>query len=90
MAVVHDGAWQYPQGPPYDWQNRYNYQPVLLETFVQKDRFHGTCYRAANWICLGQTQCRGKLDRYHKYPLPIKDVFVYPLNKSFRKILCSS
>lgn len=74
---------------PSDWKNRYNYQPVLLETFVQKDRFHGTCYRAANWICLGQTQGRGRLDRYHKYPLPIKTIFVYPLNKSFRKILCS-
>lgn len=74
---------------PFDWQKRYNYQPVLLETFVQKDRFKGTCYRAANWILLGQTQGRGKLDRYNKYPLPIKDIFVYPLNKSFRQILCS-
>lgn len=74
---------------PFDWQKRYNYQPVLLETFVQKDRFKGTCYRAANWILLGQTQGRGKLDRYNKYPLPIKDIFVYPLNKSFHQILCS-
>ena len=75
---------------PYDWLNHYSYQPVLLETFVQKDRFKGTCYRAANWIFLGQTQGRGKLDRCHKHPLPIKDIFIYPLNKSFRKILCSS
>ncbi len=74
---------------PFDWQKRYNYQPVLLETFVQKDRFKGTCYRAANWKLLGQTQGRGKLDRYNKYSLPIKDIFVYSLNKSFRKILCS-
>jgi hypothetical protein len=74
---------------PHDWQNHYNYQPVLLETFVQKDRFKGTCYRAANWTFLGQTQGRGKLDRCHKHPLPIKDIFVYPLNKSFRPILCS-
>lgn len=75
---------------PRDWLNHYSYQPVLMETFVQKDRFKGTCYRAANWICLGQTQGRGKLDRCHIHPLPIKDIFIYPLNKSFRKILCSS
>jgi len=75
---------------PLDWQNRYGYQPLLLETFVQKDRFKGTCYRAANWILLGQTKGRGKLDRYNKYSLPIKDIFVYPLNKSFRQILSSA
>lgn len=75
---------------PSHWQTRYNYQPVLLETFVQKNKFKGTCYRAANWIFLGQTQGRGKLDRFNKYPLPIKDIFVYPLNKNFRSILCSA
>lgn len=75
---------------PHDWQSRYNYTPVLLETFVQKNRFTGTCYRAANWRLIGQTQGRGKLDRYNKYPLPIKDIFVYPLNKSFKNILSSS
>lgn len=75
---------------PVHWQTRYNYQPVLLETFVQKNRFKGTCYRGDNWILLGQTQGRGKLDRYNKYLLPIKDIFVYPLKKSFRQILCSS
>jgi hypothetical protein len=73
---------------PLDWHSRYNYTPVLLETFVQKNRFQGTCYRAANWSLLGQTQGRGKLDRYNKRPLPIKDIFVYPLNKSFKNILC--
>ncbi len=74
---------------PLDWQVRYNYQPVLMETFVQKDKFKGTCYRAANWLLLGQTKGRGKLDRFNEYLLPVKDVFVYSLNKSFRKILCS-
>lgn len=74
---------------PADWQTRYSYKPLLLETFVQKNRFKGTCYHAANWIHLGQTQGRGKLDRYNKHPLPIKDIFVYPLHKSFRQILCS-
>lgn len=75
---------------PSHWQTRYNYQPVLLETFVQKDKFKGTCYRAANWILLGQTQGRGKLDRFKEYLLPIKDVFIYPLIKNFRPILCSA
>jgi len=75
---------------PDHWQARYHYKPLLLETFVQKDRFNGTCYRAANWLYLGQTQGRGKLDRYNEYLLPIKNIFVYPLQKSFRLILCSS
>lgn len=74
---------------PIDWHNVYNYSPVLLETFVEKERFKGTCYRAANWTYLGQTKGRGKLDRYNLYLLPIKDIFIYPLYKSFRKILCS-
>ncbi len=75
---------------PQDWQTRFNYQPVLLETFVQKDRFKGTCYRAANWIHLGQTQGRGKLDRYNRRALPVKDIFVYPLRTDFRRVLCIS
>ena len=47
---------------PEDWHSRYGYRPLLLETFVQSDRFVGTSYRAANWIHVGQTQGRGKLD----------------------------
>lgn len=74
---------------PYDWQAMYNYTPIVMETFVQKDRFKGTCYRAANWALLGETQGRGKLGRNKKQSLPIKYIYVYPLNKSFRKILCS-
>lgn len=74
---------------PGDWQAAYNYQPVLMETFVQKNLFKGTCYKAANWIFLGQTQGRGKLDRFNKYSLPIKDIFVYPVCKSFRQKLLS-
>jgi hypothetical protein len=46
---------------PADWERRYGYRPVLLETFVESERFAGTCYRAANWTCVGQTQGRGKL-----------------------------
>jgi hypothetical protein len=72
---------------PQLWDERYGYAPVMLETFVEKDRFRGTCYRAANWILVGPTQGRGKLDRKHQHALPVKDVFVYPLRKDFRRRL---
>ena len=72
---------------PLDWQARYGYRPVLLETFIDRDRFRGTCYRAANWIFAGQTQGRGKLDRQHRNSLPVKDILLYPLHKSFRQKL---
>ena len=71
-----------------DWANRYDYRPVLLETFVEAGRFEGTCYRAANWICVGQTQGRGKLDSKHQAQLPIKDIWLYPLTRDYRKHLC--
>ena len=74
---------------PQDWQIRYGYQPALLETFVERDRFRGTCYRAANWIHVGETQGRGKLDRYYHRALPVKDIFLYPLDKHFRRSLCA-
>ena len=72
---------------PDDWQARYGYKPVLMETFVLSERFSGTCYRAANWTYVGQTTGRGKLDRSHKHPVPLKDVFVYPLHRKFRTLL---
>src|SRR5439155_15618082 len=50
---------------PSDWEKRYGYRPLLLETLVDTSRFRGTCYRAANWIALGQTQGRGRMDRDH-------------------------
>lgn len=75
---------------PADWQDRYGYRPALLETFVETARFRGTCYRAANWIRVGQTQGRGKLDRHTRRLLPVKDVFLYPLHSHFRRQLCAS
>lgn len=75
---------------PRDWFTRYNYKPVLLETFVQKDTFKGACYRAANWIYVGQTKGRGKKDFHNLCPLPIKDIWLYPLHRNFKKILCNS
>jgi hypothetical protein len=71
-----------------DWQERYGYRPVLVETFVETPRFRGTCYKAANWMYLGDTQGRGKLDVEHKAELPRKSVWVYPLVKDFRLQLC--
>ena len=60
---------------PHDWQTRYGHRPLLLETLVDATRFRGTCYRAANWICVGQTTGRGRMDREHKaHGQAIKDI----------------
>lgn len=72
-----------------DWQEKYNHSIYLVETFVQKGRFQGTCYKAANWLHVGQTQGRGKLDIKNQCQLPIKDIWLYPLEKSFRQKLCA-
>jgi hypothetical protein len=65
---------------PRDWQARYGHLPLLLETLVDARRFRGTCYRAANWIHVGQTTGRGRMDREHKsHGQAIKDIYVYPL-----------
>jgi hypothetical protein len=71
-----------------DWQEQYNYRPVLFETFVEKQRFSGTCYKAANWKNVGTTKGRGKKDRFNDANLPKKDIFMYPLEKNFRSMLC--
>ena len=68
---------------PHQWQARYGYRPVLLESFVEKDRFEGTCYKAANWRCLGLTQGRGKLEKTKQPVLPLKWLFIYPLCSDF-------
>ena len=65
---------------PEDWQRRYGHRPLLLETLVDARRFAGTCYRAANWILLGETQGRGRMDRCHQADASARKlVFVYPL-----------
>jgi hypothetical protein len=71
-----------------DWQARYGHPIHLLETFVEKQRFQGTCYRAANWTCVGQTKGRSRQDRHTQMSVPIKDVYVYALTLGFRKELC--
>jgi len=74
---------------PDDWHARYAYRPVLLETFVEKPRFTATCYQAANWRHLGDTQGRGKLDVLHRKAQPIKSIWIYPLMRNFQRQLCS-
>lgn len=71
-----------------DWLNEYCYAPVLLETFVDLDYFKGTGYKAANWIYLGKTKGRGRMDRDGKKNLSKKAIFVYPLQDDFRECLC--
>ncbi len=71
-----------------DWQARYGHPIHLLETFVEKDRFKGTCYRAANWTCVGETQGRSRQDRYNQMEVPVKDIYVYALTPRFREELC--
>ena len=71
-----------------DWQVRYGHAVHLLETFVDRERFRGTCYRAANWTCVGQTQGRSRQDREHVLHVPVKDVYLYPLAADFRRRLC--
>lgn len=70
-----------------DWEEAYGVKPVLLETFVERDRFEGTCYRAANWTEVGTTAGRGRMDRDKRKAEAIKLCFVYPLQKSFRRML---
>jgi hypothetical protein len=70
-----------------DWERMYGHSVYFLETFVHTERFKGTCYRAANWIHLGQTTGRGKNDQTHKSNRPLKDVLGYPLHKRFRQLL---
>lgn len=73
---------------PHDWYETYGYRPVLIETLVDKQRFNGTCYRAANWVHVGQTTGRGRMDRQNKRKgMAVKDIFVYPLSKRFRQEL---
>lgn len=72
-----------------DWMKKYGHPIYLLETFVARERFSGTCYRAANWLYVGHTKGRTRNDRYSQIRVPIKDVYVCPLTKNFRRLLTS-
>ena len=73
---------------PNDWHQRYGYRPILFETFVESQRHRGTCYKAANWVHVGQTTGRGKKSTVHHQIIPAKDIWLYPLHKNFASVLC--
>ena len=70
-----------------DWQVKYGHRVVLLETFVERDRFGGTCYRAANWQGLGPTRGRSRQDRTRTLQVPVKEVYACPLRPEWREAL---
>jgi len=72
-----------------DWIKRYHHPIYMLETFVEKERFRGTSYQAANWIYVGESKGRSRNDRYKTLKVPIKDIYLYPLVKRFREALDS-
>ena len=72
---------------PRDWQRKYGHAIVLVETFVERQRFAGTSYRAANWIQLGATTGRSRQDRYRTLRVADKDVYLCPLRRDFREVL---
>ncbi len=72
-----------------DWKHRYGSEIAMVETFVDKTRYVGTCYKAANWLKIGQTKGRSRQDRNRKLKVSVKDVFVYPLRRDFRRLLLS-
>jgi hypothetical protein len=71
-----------------DWRERYGVEPALLETLVDRERYSGTCYRAANWLSVGFTQGRGRMDRTGKGQGSRKEIFLYPLDRRWQKPLC--
>jgi hypothetical protein len=71
-----------------DWQSKYGHPVCCLETFVENSRFRGTCYRAANWIRVGNTTGRGRDGGHHNAILPVKDIYLYPLDTDYRSKLC--
>jgi hypothetical protein len=73
---------------PGDWSRVYGHELALVETFVEKQRFVGTAYAAASWICVGQTLGRGRNDRTHHQSVSIKTIWLRPLRADFRSVLC--
>jgi hypothetical protein len=75
---------------PGDWEKVYGYRPLLLETLVESERFRGTCYQAANWLRLGMTRGRGRMDRYHEVQNTPKELYVYPLCRRVQQRLVAA
>jgi hypothetical protein len=70
-----------------DFDQQYGYPPLLIESFVDTEHYSGTCYRAANWLEIGKTKGRGRQDCHNNSPLNQKEIYIYPLDSSFRKQL---
>ena len=90
VQVPHLASWilgQVLRRLSQDWEQKYGHPIALVETFVDRERFAGTCYRAANWIHTGATTGRSRQDRQHTLAVPIKDVYLYPLRRRFRQEL---
>jgi hypothetical protein len=90
VRVPHLASWILGQALrrlSQDWQRKYGHPILLVETFVERDRFAGTSYKAANWMRIGSTTGRSRQDRSHTLRVPVKDVYVYPLHRRFREEL---
>jgi len=92
VRVPHLASWilgNVTRRLPADWQKKYGHRIVVVETFVERDRFAGTSYKAANWVHVGSTIGRSRQDRYSTLRVPVKDVYLYPLERRFRRELSS-
>ncbi len=90
VRIPHLGSWilaRVLRRLTADWQAKYGHPILLVETFVERARFRGTVYRAANWRHVGATEGRTRQDRYSTLRVPVKDVYVYPLARNFREVL---
>ena len=90
VKVPHLASWilgQISRRIARDWQVKYGHGLVLLETFVERERFRGTAYRAANWLAVGATTGRTRQDRHTCIQVPVKDIYLYPLRRDFREVL---
>jgi len=91
VGVPHLGSWilgALGRRIAGEWEAKYGHPVVLLETFVERDRFAGTCYRAANWRRVGETTGRSRADRHRTLQVPVKELYVCPLRPDFRAVLC--
>jgi hypothetical protein len=90
VKVPHLASWilgQISRRITRDWQAKYGHGIVLLESFVERERFPGTAYRAANWLAVGATTGRTRQDRHTCLQMPVKDIYLYPLRRDFREVL---
>ena len=90
VKVPHLASWvlgQVSRRIANDWEAKYGHRIVVLETFVERERFLGTAYRAANWLLVGKTTGRTRQDRHTCIQTPVKDIYLYPLRRSFRQVL---